>query len=76
MDGYSLKLQPYCKDCPEFDVDVNEDVRINNYDIARGPLEDPIKLISRTITCSHAKRCENMIRYLKEKENAKQVNKE
>lgn len=53
-----LKVKEYCQNCPDFaaKVSVIED------DV--GPMDNLTKIYCTTITCSHAKRCEGIMRYL------------
>ena len=68
MGNYNLEIDPYCSDCPEFEVTVKEEdvweedfnCRVNHY-------------ILRTVTCKHRKRCQNMVNWLK-KNKEKETN--
>lgn len=53
-----LKVKEYCQNCPDFAAKVS--VR----EIDAGAMTSPLKLYDTTVTCSHAKRCEGMVRFL------------
>ena len=58
-DCYILALENFCDNCPEFDVCVDE----NEFYHETGDCR-VVKHISRIITCSHHKRCVNMMNWL------------
>jgi hypothetical protein len=53
-----LKVKEYCQNCPDFAAKVS----VREHD--SGDMINPIKLYDTTVTCSHAKRCEGMVRFL------------
>ena len=68
MDNYSIDLEEYCKNCPEFDVHVVEESHM----IESVSMDDPWRnvmqeYIERSLTCKHRKRCANMMKWLKNK---------
>lgn len=57
--NYILMIEPYCENCPEFDVvDREEEYFSDDY------YYPPVKKILHTITCKHRKRCDNMVSWL------------
>ena len=54
-----LDIQPYCEQCCDFEPDVTRPRKLTD-DIGTYILTDTI------IRCEHAKRCENIRRYLKQ----------
>lgn len=57
-----LDIQPYCESCCDFEPDVSKPIReVIYYDNA----ENDIVQTDTIIRCMHAKRCENIRRYLK-----------
>lgn len=68
MDYYILQLEEYCDKCPEFDVAVKEVERPISFDeFFKDPTVSEVINIRRIITCSHQKRCGNMVNWLKKK---------
>lgn len=71
MDSnYCLYLEPYCENCPEFKVSVSENSMWFEDDYESG------KIITRTITCEHQRKCKNLVSFIKrsiekEQKNAK-----
>lgn len=53
-----LKVKEYCQNCPDFAAKVS----VREYDFAN--MGSPTKYYDTTVTCSHAKRCEGMVRFL------------
>ena len=53
-----LNVRGYCHNCPDFAAKVS----VREHD--NGDMINPIKLYDTTVTCSHAKRCEGIMRYL------------
>lgn len=60
--SYIFKTEPFCEDCPEFDVN---DLRNDYY--AEDFVSEPTHYISHMITCKHMRRCNNMVNWLKTK---------
>jgi hypothetical protein len=55
-----LKVKEYCHECPDFEAKVtvqDNELRTLNDDT-------PTRIVNTTVTCSHAKRCEGIKRYL------------
>lgn len=64
-----LDVDEWCKDCPEFEPDVEKDTETNEY----FDFYDRIGTIrmtrtDTTITCKHRLRCQSMVDYLRSKE--------
>lgn len=58
MKTYTIKLETYCENCPEFEVAVkSEEYTIENFFDNNGHEQ-----IERIITCKHSRRCNNMWR--------------
>lgn len=53
-----LKVKEYCQNCPDFAAKVS----VREHD--DGDTINPTKIYDTTVTCSHAKRCEGIMRYL------------
>lgn len=53
-----LKVKEYCHNCPDFATKVS----VREHD--DGNMVNPAKFYDTTVTCSHAKRCEGIMRYL------------
>ena len=53
-----LKVKEYCHNCPDFAAKVS----VREHD--DGNMVNPTKFYDTTVTCSHAKRCEGIMRYL------------
>lgn len=65
---YKLIVEPYCENCPEFEVsDVREDLYQEDF-----MSEEPDHYINHALTCKHIRRCSNMIKWLK-KNKAKEI---
>lgn len=65
---YKLIVEPYCENCPEFEVnDAKEDLYLDNF-----ISPEPDHYINHAITCKHMRRCSNMIKWLK-KNKAKEI---
>ena len=63
-----LDVDEWCKDCPEFEPDVEKDTEIFEcFDIdSYCPVK---KIITDTaVTCKHRLRCQSMVDYLRSKE--------
>lgn len=68
MCAYKLMIEPYCHDCPEFEVtDVREDIYKEDF------MSDAEHYIFHSITCKHMKRCTNMVKWLR-KNKEKEIN--
>lgn len=69
---YSFHVEPYCDNCPEFEVSVKRD------DFYRDEFSLDIletgssRIIGQSIGCKHARRCENMIKFLQKKLDKKE----
>jgi hypothetical protein len=61
-----LILDSYCQNCPEFEPEVDMDIRTCTTSDFR--LEDPITICDTTITCKHKLRCKSMVRQLKKEQ--------
>lgn len=59
-----LDVEPYCCDCCEFDPDVTK--AFNRFDAIDGKVVRTDTIVS----CSHAKRCETIKRYLERQSNS------
>lgn len=57
-----LYIQEYCDQCCDFEPDVTKPDKIYGFD-----LDEPIVLSDTIIRCKYAKRCENIRRYLKQR---------
>lgn len=65
--SYSFRVEPYCENCPEFEVSVKrEDTYIEDFSL------EVCHKIDQYIGCKHAKRCENLVRFLQKKLNKKE----
>lgn len=65
---YKLIVEPYCENCPEFEVnDAKEDLYFDNF-----ISPEPDHYINHALTCKHMRRCSNMIKWLK-KNKAKEI---
>ena len=65
---YKLIVEPYCENCPEFEVnDTREDLFMEDF-----ISPEPNRYINHAITCKHKRRCANMIEWLK-KNKAKEI---
>lgn len=67
--GYILELEPYCDGCPEFNVQAKTDEYwFEDY------MKERVAERRVHITCSHQKRCENMIKWLDKKQKEERSN--
>lgn len=66
-DHYVFKLHPYCDDCPEFEVKVNETRQTTFYPDIFDPLGKDHTFIVREVTCEHFERCGLMVNLLDDK---------
>ena len=65
---YKLIVEPYCENCPEFEVnDAKEELYLDNF-----ISPEPDHYINHALTCKHMRRCSNMIKWLK-KNKAKEI---
>ena len=56
-----LKVKEYCHNCPDFEAKVT----VQDTDLfAAGESESVGRFCNTTVSCSHAKRCEGIKRYL------------
>ena len=61
--NYIFMIEPYCENCPEFEVaDREEELFTDEF------YYPPVRKILHTITCKHKKRCSNMVDWLSKKE--------
>lgn len=67
-----LTIDPYCQNCPEFEPDVDKDIR--TYRSSDFRLIGPITECDTTITCKHALRCKSMVRQLKKEQEKNDKN--
>ena len=58
MSCYKVETDPYCNNCPEFEVMVKEE------EFYEDEFNRTTHYILRSITCKHRKRCNNMINWL------------
>ena len=66
---YKFVTEPYCENCPEFEVnDERDDLFMENFMSSA-----PTRFINHVITCKHRKRCANMVDWLK-KNKEKEIN--
>ena len=56
-----LKVKEYCHNCPDFEAKVTVQ---DNELFAAGETEPTTRICNTTVSCSHAKRCEGIKRYL------------
>lgn len=55
-----LEVQPYCESCLDFEPDVIRPVKAMSF------TDEEILISDTIIRCEHAKRCENIRRYLQQ----------
>lgn len=56
-----LEVEKYCEDCPEFESEVDKDI----VELYNSSLRDYIETAETRIYCRHRKRCDNMVNFLK-----------
>lgn len=60
---FKLEVEEYCKECPDFEVEVEKDT----YHYEDYVSNETVYHCQKTIRCKYAKRCKAMLRYLKRK---------
>ena len=55
-----LDIQPYCESCYDFEPDVTRPCKLSNIS------GECIIMTDTIVRCEYAKRCENILRYLKQ----------
>ena len=75
MSNYVIRLPDYCENCPEFDVATKEEsITIERFSL--DILADmTVTEIKRELTCTHRKRCANMVKWLEKNLKNKGENK-
>lgn len=63
-----LKVKEYCQNCPDFDAKVT----VSESELSTG--DERIRLCDTTVTCSHAKRCAGIMRYLERMRKEEKTN--
>lgn len=62
-DNFNLEIQPYCKNCPDFEVYDNKRDSESYY---LGPVKYETKPEQHIICCRHSKRCKQIYERIKE----------